>query len=233
MCGRYAMYAPIHLTDDEVKALRELDEKFDLEAQLNQRDPQYNIAPTQKAPVLGAGENGIELKALRWGLVPAWAKDVKVGASAINARVETVREKPMFRAAYKKRRCPVPASGYFEWRVESGAKQPYYIQAPDRALLMFAGLWEAWKPKDDPEVEWVKTFTVITGKPGLVSDEVHDRQPVILSPGDWLPWLQGSPGDATAILASVPEAELTYYPVNKAVGSPRNQSPEMVQPIEL
>ena len=227
------MYAPIHLTDEEVAALREIDAEFDLEAALDQREPQFNIAPTQKAPVLALGEPGLEVKALRWGLVPAWAKDLKIGAHAINARVETVAEKPMFRAAYKKRRCLVPASGYYEWRVENGAKQPYFIHAPDRRLMLFAGLWEAWKPKDDEAAEWVKTFTVITGLPGKVSGDIHDRQPVILPPGDWELWLEGTHEDADAILAGVPEAELTYYPVSKAVVSPKNKGPELVQPVTL
>ena len=227
------MYGPIKLSRQQEEALRDINKDFDLEAQLDQREPQYNVAPTQKAPVLALGEDGLELKALRWGLVPTWAKDLKIGSRAINARVETVAEKPMFRAAFKKRRCLVPASGYYEWRVEGGAKQPYFIHAPDRTLLLFAGLWEAWKPKDDDEADWVKTFTIITGKPGLVSGEVHDRQPVILPLDDWQTWLEGSPEDATKILDGVPDAELAYYPVSKTVGSPRNHGAVLIQPIEL
>ncbi|MCW6179594.1 SOS response-associated peptidase, partial [Klebsiella pneumoniae] len=132
----------------------------------------FNVAPTQKAPVIARNEAGqAELKALRWGLIPAWAKDEKIGARAINARVETVADKPMFRAAFKKRRCLVPASGYYEWKGETGHKQPYFIHDPDGDLLMFAGLWEGWRPSDG--AQWLQTFTIITGEPGKVSRDIH------------------------------------------------------------
>jgi putative SOS response-associated peptidase YedK len=158
---------------------------------------------------------------------------LKIGAHAINARVESVAEKPMFRVALKKRRCLVPASGYFEWRVEDEAKQPYFIQAPDKQLLLFAGLWEAWKPREDDEADWTRTFTIITGEPGKVSGDIHDRQPVILPPRRWGAWLDGRPEDAEGVLADVPEAELEYYPVTRAVGSPRNKGPELVEPVQI
>lgn len=227
MCGRYAMFGPVKTSramKQEVDAMG-----LDLESLLNQRDDQYNVAPTQMAPVIAGGENGVELKALRWGLVPVWAKDEKIGTHAINARVETVAEKPMFRAAFKKRRCLVPASGYFEWRMEDGAKQPYFIHQPDGELLMFAGLWDAWRPSES--AEWLRTFTIITGEPGKVSGNIHDRQPVILPPELLGAWLDTPPADALAMLNALPEAELAYYPVPKAVGSPRNHGPELVQPV--
>lgn len=229
MCGRYAVFGPVKTS----RAMQlELDKMgLDLESKLNQRDDQFNVAPTQMAPVVATGETGVELKALRWGLVPIWAKDEKIGAKAINARVETVAEKPMFRTAFKKRRCLVPASGYFEWREEEGGKQPYFIRQPDGELLMFAGLWEAWRPND--EAEWVKTFTIITGEPGKVSGNIHDRQPVILPPESLGDWLESTSEGAQALLRSLPEADLAYYPVSKAVGSPRNKGPELVDPITV
>jgi putative SOS response-associated peptidase YedK len=136
---------------------------------------------------------------------------------------------PSFRTAFKKRRCLVPASGYFEWRVEEGGKQPYFIRDPDGHLLMFAGLWEAWRPAEGEE--WVKTFTIVTGEPGKVSGDIHDRQPVILPPDLWAVWCDGMPDEASATLVAAPEAELVYYPVTKAVGSPTNKGSELVAPL--
>ena len=228
MCGRYSLFGPVSLSRAAKAALVQLD--LDLDSALNQREPQYNIAPTQKAPIL-AHADGYSIKAVRWGLIPSWAKDDKIGSKLINARVETVREKPSFRTAFKKRRCLVPASGYFEWKGEAGHKQPYFIHEPEGDLLMFAGLWEGWKP--DADAEWLHTFTIITGEPGKVSGDIHDRQPVILPPGSWQEWLTDEPDVAANVLERVPEAELTYHPVSKAVGSPKNKGPEMVQPVEL
>lgn len=149
----------------------------------------------------------------------------------INARAETVVTKPAFRAAFKKRRCLVPASGYFEWRVEEAGKQPYFIRDPAGDLLMFAGLWEAWRPAAGEEP--IKNFTIITGEPGKVSGDIHDRQPVLLPPDLWAVWCDGMPDEAASVLTVVPEAELAYYPVPHAVGSPRNKGAELVQPIKL
>lgn len=234
MCGRFAQYAPIDVSAAEQAVLRELDGQLDLAGALNQREPRYNLAPTQTAAVLARNAEGqLEVKGLRWGLIPAWAKDTKIGTSGINARVETVSEKPMFRAAFKKRRCIVPMSGYFEWKkLDDGTKQPYFIHAPDRVVLLCAGLWEAWKPKDDSDAEWLRTFAVLTGEPGKVSGDIHDRQPVILPPERLGAWLDGTPDDASAALTNLPEAALAYDAVTKAVGSVKNHGPELVEPIE-
>ncbi|MEO8746384.1 MAG: SOS response-associated peptidase [Rhodanobacter sp.] len=176
-------------------------------------------------------EGEFRAEAARWGLIPSWAKDERIGSKLINARAETVTEKPSFRTAFKKRRCLIPASGYFEWKGEAGRKQPYFIHDPDGHLLMFAGLWEVWKASDG--AKWLHTFTIITGEPGKVSGDIHDRQPVILSPDFWTDWLSEESDVAQDILVSVSEADLVYYPVPKAVGSPRNKGPELVEPIEL
>jgi putative SOS response-associated peptidase YedK len=229
MCGRYAMFGPISASRAAKAALEQMD--VDLESALNQREPQYNVAPTQKAPILAHTDEGYTIKATRWGLIPSWAKDEKIGSKLINARVETVAEKPSFRAAFKKRRCLVPASGYFEWKGDAGHRQPYFIHDPAGDLLMFAGLWEGWKSAD--AAEWLHTFTIITGEPGKVSGDIHDRQPVILPPESWQEWLTDEPDVAADLLQHVPEAALAYYPVTKAVGSSRNKGPEMVQPVEL
>jgi len=227
LCGRYALYGPITLSRAMKDALGQMD--LELEMVLNARPSQFNIAPTQQAQVISHGDSGFDISALRWGLVPAWAKDPKIGARAINARAETVAEKPMFRTAFKKRRCLVPASGYFEWSGESGHKQPYFIRNPEGELVLFAGLWDVWRASSD--TEWMRTFTIVTGQPGKVSGDIHDRQPVII-PADLMSvWMTGTPEDAVGVLAAVPEAALSYYPVSKAVGSPRNKGPELVEPI--
>jgi putative SOS response-associated peptidase YedK len=229
MCGRYATFGPVSLSREAKTILEQME--LDIASEINQRDDQFNIAPTQKALVVSHGEHGYEAKALRWGLIPSWSKDEKIGAHTINARVESVVEKPAFRTAFKKRRCLVPASGYFEWKGEKGHKQPYFIHDPAGHLLMFAGLWEGWRPEGVEE--WLQTFTIITGAPGKVSGDIHDRQPVILPPDLWEVWIDGTPEGAAATLAATPEAELTYYPVTKAVGKPTNKGPELVEPIEL
>jgi putative SOS response-associated peptidase YedK len=231
MCGRYARQLEFEITVGEREVLERLNPL--LVDELMQREPAYNICPTQIAPVISRGEAGVEMTGLRWGLVPAWAKDLKIGAHAINARQETVQEKPMFRAAFKKRRALVPATGYYEWTGEAGHKQPFFIYPPDRSLLLFAGLWEAWKGKANPEAEWVKSFTILTGRPGKVSGDVHDRQPVILPPSMWEEWLDGTTEEVVTLLEEVPEAELTYHPVSKAVSSPNNQGEQLVEPIAL
>jgi putative SOS response-associated peptidase YedK len=229
MCGRYATFGPVSLSREAKAVLDQLE--LDVVSEINQRDGQYNIAPTQKALVIASGEHGYEIKPLRWGLIPIWAKDAKIGAKTINARAETVATKPSFRAAFKKRRRLVPASGYFEWKGEVGHKQPYFIHDPAAHLLMFAGLWEAWRPAEGEE--WVKTFTIVTGEPGKVSGDIHDRQPVILPPDLWAVWCDGMPDEASATLVATPEAELVYYPVDTKVGSPRNKGAELVEPITI
>jgi putative SOS response-associated peptidase YedK len=231
MCGRYARQLEFDITVDQREVLERLNPL--LVDQLMQREPAYNICPTQTQPVIAFGDDTAEMMGLRWGLVPAWAKDLKIGAHAINARQETVQEKPMFRSAFKKRRALIPATGYYEWTGEAGSKQPFFIYPPDHRLLLFAGLWEAWRDKEDPGAEWIKTFTILTGLPGKVSGDVHDRQPVILPEQLWEAWLSGTAVEAAAILAGVPEADLAYHPVTKAVSSPKNQGERLVEPVDL
>lgn len=203
----------------------------DIVSEINQRDDQFNVSPTQRAPVIAQGMHAAEVKALRWGLVPGWAKDEKIGARMINARADTLATKPAFRAAFKRRRCLVPASGYFDWTGDAGRRQPWFIHAVGQELLLFAGVWEAWRP--DETAEWLRTFTIVTGEPGEVSRDIHDRQPVILPARAWSTWLTGTPEEAALLLADAHQPALVYYPVGKAVGSPRNNGPELVQKIEL
>ena len=227
MCGRYALYGPIsrHRKNKPVEDLP--DWYSSVVNAINARPMRFNVAPTDVMPIVELNrEGGPSIRELRWGLVPYWAKDVKIGYKAINARAETVDEKPMFREASKRRRCLVPASGYFEWKPEGSAKQPYFIHDADAELLMFAGLWESWR--ETKESDPLYTYTIVTGPPGLVSGDIHDRAPVILDEGAWGSWLTGEPADAADILKAAQEPRLTYYPVPKAVGSPKNDGPELV-----
>ena len=166
---------------------------------------------------------------LRWGLVPGWAKDVKIGARMINARAETVHEKPAFRAAFKRQRCLIPADGWFEWREKEAGKQPWFITAADREPVSFAGLWERWE-KDEP----METFTVLTtaASPGL--DDIHHRQPSILEAGDFEEWL--APDTPTERLLALArrshEGPFDRWRVARRVNNPRNEGPDLVQPLD-
>jgi len=230
MCGRYALYGPIsrHRKNKPVEDLP--DWYLSVVDAINARPMRFNVAPTDVMPIVGVNrDGGISIRELRWGLIPYWAKDPKVGgAKAINARAESVDEKPMFREAFKRRRCLVPASGYFEWKPEGSAKQPYFIHDPNSELLMFAGLWESWR--ETKESDLLYTFTIVTGPPGIVSGDIHDRAPVTLEERVWDAWLAGEVADAADVLKTAQEPRLTYHPVPKAVGSPKNDSPNLVEP---
>lgn len=228
MCGRYATYGPASLSREARDVLERLE--LDLSSEINQRDDHFNIAPTQRALVVTGGEEGDAHVGLhRWGLVPSWAKDTSIGTRLINARREGLAEKPAFRSAVKKRRCLVPASGYFEWQGEKGSKQPFFIRPPDGSLLLFAGLWEVWRGEDG---EPLRSYTIITGEPGKVGGDIHDRQPVILAPDAWEDWLFAPADVALPLLEAANEPELVYYPVPRAVGSPKNNAPELVEPLD-
>lgn len=158
----------------------------------------FNIAPTQEAPVIRASRAGErELAMLRWGLVPFWAKDPKVGTKMINARSEEAGSKPAFREALKARRCAIPATGFYEWRGEPGRKQPYAITLPGTRLFAFAGLWERWKPREGEPVE---TFTIMTTEANEQVAKIHDRMPVLLPVEAVDAWISGPPEEARKLL---------------------------------
>ena len=183
----------------------------------------FNIAPTQEAPIVRVAKGGgRELALARWGLVPYWAKDLKVGTKMINARAEGVETKPAFREAVKTRRCIVPASGFFEWQGEPGRKQPYAITVPGLELLAFAGLWERWKP---PEGEPVETFTIVTTDANESVAKIHDRMPVILPLDAVDTWLTAPPDEARALLKPY-AGDLVLRPVGKFVSNVNNEGPE-------
>ncbi len=196
----------------------------------------YNIAPSQLIAVVRSAEGGRELKMLKWGLVPSWAKKPDVGNRMINARAETVNEKPSFRAAFKKRRCIVPASGFYEWKRTKSGKQPYYIRMKDKKPLGIAGLWEIWEgPK-----EIIESCTLITTGANELVGKLHDRMPVVLSPNDYDKWLDPAidPKSLKKLLRSFPpqdppqdpSQEMEAYEVSKDVNDPKNESTRLIKP---
>ena len=219
MCGRFT----------NAITWRELVELYGIHDQpaLN-LPPRYNVAPSQDIPLCRLGECGREIVLARWGLIPFWAKDVKIAYKTINARAETVDRKPAFRNAFRKRRCLIPADGFYEWqKLDDGSKQPYRLCLADRRPFSFAGLWEVNKDLD------VTSCTIIVTEPNEVAAKIHDRMPVILPPQDFAAWL--SP-DTEALAAKALlrpyEGEMIAYPVDKAVGSPRNDDPKLIEPLD-
>ena len=183
----------------------------------------FNIAPTQEAPVVRVDRDGNrEVALLRWGLVPFWAKDLKVGNKMINARAEGVADKPAFREALQRRRCIVPASGFFEWKEIGRQKQPFAITLPQEPLFGFAGLWERWRRGEGDHVE---TFTIVTTEANEAVAGIHDRMPVIIPMGDIDAWLAG-PADEAAKLLRPYAGTVTLRPVRRIVSDPRMDVPE-------
>jgi putative SOS response-associated peptidase YedK len=192
--------------------------------------PRYNIAPTQVVPIVRVTDaSHRELAEARWGLVPSWARDAKMGARMINARGESVAEKPSFRSAVKNKRCLVPASGFFEWvKNHDGSKTPHFIHFTDSRLFAFAGLWERWTKGGGEPLE---TFTIITTEPNEVVAPLHDRMPVILASDHFGEWLEPSPmrpDRLRELLSPCPAAGMEAYPVSTRVNSPANDDSSCV-----
>jgi putative SOS response-associated peptidase YedK len=194
--------------------------------------PRYNIAPTQPVPIVRAGSDGARSwSEVHWGLIPSWADDPALGARLINARSETAAEKPSFRAAFRGRRCLVPASGFFEWKTGKGRKQPYYVRRTDERPLAFAGLWERWQPAAD--VDPVESCTILTCGPNALLAPLHPRMPVILAPEDQARWLapdERDPARLRPLLRPCDPAVLEVYPVSTVVNNARRDGPECVEP---
>ena len=205
---------------------------LDLIVPETQPEPSWNVCPTQDSPVLLADveTGGAVVRSLRWGLLPPWAKDAKLGASMINARVETVASKPAFRKAFQSRRCLVPASGYYEWRLEHGIKQPYWIHDLDSPVLMFAGLWEHWQ---QPGGEWLQTFALITRAAVDPMDQLHDRTPLMLQAPALGGWLRGDAAQAIDIANAAVPPRLAWHPVARAVSNPRSNGRGLIDPVAL
>ena len=221
MCGRFALKAPP----------KSVQEHFHL-PELPDLSPRYNIAPSQSVAVVRHFPHHLfpRLDMLRWGLIPGWSKDMKVGYRMINARGETLAQKPSFRSAYKKRRCLIAADGFYEWTHTNGQKQPYYVQLKTGALFGFAGLWESW---NNPEDGILESCTIITTAANGLIGEIHDRMPVILPPQQYEAWLH----DATPayslrqLLVPYPAEEMETYRVSSEVNSPGHDTPDCIKPL--
>lgn len=191
--------------------------------------PNYNRAPTQEGWAVVASEDGGAALPMRWGLLPFWAKDPRLAAKTINARLETVTTKPAFRGAWKQRRCLVPSSGYYEWmKLDPKTKQPYFIHHAHSPVMVYAGLWES---RDDGAGGELLTYCVITRDADQTMATIHDRMPLVLPPDVARDWLHGSPDNAMEIALGVPSASLEFYPVGRAVGNVRNSGPQLLEPI--
>lgn len=193
-------------------------------------EPRYNIAPSQPAPVIIKADE-FEMKMMKWGLVPYWAKDPKIGFKLINARAETITEKPSFKTAFKKRRCLVPADGFYEWDKNKVArvKIPHRFVLKTGELFSFAGLWDAWKT---PEGESLETFTIITTAPNELMEPIHNRMPVILKSRDEDLWLDPR-ADQSSLLSLLKPYDsnlMEEYEVSVKVNSPREEAPDLIQP---
>lgn len=193
--------------------------------------PRYNVVPSQKLPALIIGEGKRILGDLQWGLVPSWAKDPAVGNRMINARAETVAEKPSFRSAFKKRRCLIGSDGFYEWQRASGAKQPYHIRVDDGAAFAFAGLYEIWKRADG---EKLSTCTIITTTPNETMKPIHHRMPVILDEDAWADWLAPENEDTPALQALLRPFDASRMQASKVstyVNSPAHDDPKCIEPV--
>jgi putative SOS response-associated peptidase YedK len=225
MCGRFVGF----------RKLEELKEYFPIDRSDCEAMENYNVAPTQEILAI-AKVNGMNvLGRYHWGLVPFWAKDIEIGNKMINARAETVASKPSFRDAFKKRRCLIPADGFYEWKGPKGKRQPMFIALPEKAPFAFAGLWETWRDKQTPD-EIYRSCTIITrGATGPVR-ELHHRMPVILDPAAYGPWLDPGNHDPEAlgaILRNQALTDLVFHPVGKQVNSVQRNDPSNLAPVQL
>ena len=224
MCGRFVLATPIS----------ELQRAFGF-ADAPNLPPRYNVAPTQYVAVVTAADGGGRaLTAMRWGLVPFWAADPSVGARMINARGETVAEKPAFRVAFRQRRCLVPADGFYEWLVAGRAKRPFLIRRKDRAPIAFAGLWEVWRgPKGGPALDPpLRSVTIVTTAANDDLRHLHDRMPVILDAGGQAAWLDpaATVGTVAALVRAAPSGLLDAVAVSTRVNAVRNDDPSLIEP---
>ena len=220
MCGRYSLTTP-------AESVRRL---FDYEGRPN-LEPRYNIAPTDEVPVVRLAREGDvrELVMMRWGLIPWWAEDLKIGAKTINARAETVARKPAFRDAFRERRCLVAADGFYEWRKEGKLRRPFRITRRDREPFAFAGLWERFKPREGPPIN---SFTIITTAANALLAPLHPRMPVILDAEEHRAWLtpEADPPALHALLCPAPEPELVFFEVSPRVNKVANDDPSLIEP---
>jgi putative SOS response-associated peptidase YedK len=228
MCGRFTQ----QLSTSEFAKI------FGAENLADDPGGHYNLAPMRKASVVVERGERRAIVPYKWGFVPSWAKDPRIGSRMINARSETIATSPAFRSAFAKRRCIVPADAFYEWHREGkGPSQPYVIRREDGRTLAIAGIWSAWREPDAPEgAEPLRTFSIITTSANEVLAPIHDRMPVILPDDAWEIWLGAEPvepGELMGLLVPAPAAELIRFPVARYVSDVRNDGPVLVEPIEL
>jgi putative SOS response-associated peptidase YedK len=224
MCGRFTLFATFN----------EIINRFDIESAIHEElyNPSYNIAPSNSVlSVINDGQKN-RLGYLRWGLIPPWAKDEKIGYKLINARAETLAEKPSFREAFKKRRCLIIADSFYEWkRYDDNTKTPMRIKLKSNQLFAMAGLWERWKSSSG---NMIYSCSVITTTPNELMKDIHDRMPVILTPEDEKVWLSPKTNDIhdlNHLLKPLPEEAMEAYEVSHLVNTPKNNAPNLIQPI--
>lgn len=220
MCGRYVL----RQTDG-------LQERFGLSAPPGKMPARYNVAPSERMPVIvQRGEDRVA-EWMTWGLIPSWSKEPKASFSTFNARAEGIAEKPAFRTPLRRRRCLVPADGFYEWSKTGGRKQPYFIHRPDDQLFAFAGLYDIWQGQTG---DAIASFTIVTTTPNDLISPLHDRMAVILSPDDESEWLDPGVTDAfqiTRLLQPAPDDVLEVYPVGLKVNRAGTESPSLIAPI--
>jgi putative SOS response-associated peptidase YedK len=227
MCGRFSSTTQLSFLLERFRA-----EPSGVEG----HQPSFNVAPASNILVVVAGDDGArQLRELRWGLVPRWSKDPKSGNRMINMRAETVRDKPTWRRTLGSKRCIIPIDGFYEWQDQGKGKrkQPFYIAARDGQPLALAGLWATWRDSDGGDELW--TCTILTTTANKLMASVHHRMPVILLPESWDAWLDPDNKDVdqlAALLEPAPEDLLALWPVDQAVGNPRNNGPELQKPLE-
>lgn len=227
MCGRFVAASP----PDEIARY------FSADAPERALEPSWNVAPTDDVLVVHADGEARRLAAFHWGLVPMWAKDPSIGSRMINARAESLAEKGAYQHAFRRRRCLVPADGFYEWKAVPGQKrkQPWFVRRADGDPMALAGLWERWPGADREATETLRSCTIITTTPNEVLAELHDRMPVILAPSAWDQWLDPDNEDLDALAALLvppPSELLALHPVSSAVGDVRTNGPELVEPVE-
>ena len=220
MCGRFTLHTP----------QAEILHTFDVAANGVTLVPRYNITPSQEIPVVRAGDDGRELALARWGLVPGWSKEARPKYSTINARVESVAEKPTYRTAFRHKRCLVPADGFYEWQKRGDKKVPHYIRMQDESVFAFAGLWEHW----EGEQEAFDSCAIITLPASGIMTTIHTRMPAIIAAHDYDAWLDTHVTDKPDImpkLASALSGHLQAYAVSSYVNSPKNTDARCIEPL--
>jgi len=230
VCGRY-----VQVSSPELLA-----ERFQVDeiALADTPEADYNVAPRKQVlTVVQRSPERRVLERMRWGLVPSWAKDPKIGDRLINARAESVAEKPAFKRAFRRHRCLLPADGFYEWQVVPGRKQkqPMFVHRRDGEPLAFAGLWEAWRDPDDADAPWICTCVIVTTRANAVIAPVHDRMPVLLEASAWDTWLDPTNEDVDGLrelLAPASDATIEMWPVATLVNRARNNGPELVARVE-